>query len=79
VADRLLATRAINEAVRIPRTVSEIVCMVVELVIAVFTSAVELRVILIVARNRIRIYDSAVLDPGPSVDYRRRTSGSGPG
>ena len=74
VTDRLLAAWAVNESVRIPCTVSEIVCVIVELVVAVFASAVELRIVLIISRYGERIDHTAVLDPGSSVNDRRRAA-----
>lgn len=74
VTDRLLAAWAVNKSVRIPCTVSEIVCVIVELVVAVFASAVELRIVLIISRYGERIDHTAVLNPGSSVNDRRRTA-----
>ena len=74
VTDRLLAAWAVNESVRIPCTVSEIVCVIVELIVAVFASAVELRIVLIISRYGERIDHTAVLDPGSSVNDRRRAA-----
>ena len=77
MTDGLLAARAIDEAMRIPCTVTEVIGMIIKLEIAVFASAVECRVVLVIARNRIRIDDTAVLDPCPAVDYRRGTARDG--
>jgi hypothetical protein len=53
---------------------SEIVCVIVELVVAVFASAVELRIVLIISRHGERIDHTAVRDPGSSVNDRRRAA-----
>ena len=68
VTDRLLAAWAVNESVRIPCTVSEIVCVIVELVVAVFASAVELRIVLIISCSGPRVFRQRSAEGRPEPD-----------
>ena len=70
VSQRFLATGTINKSVRIPRSVTKIICMVIEFIVAVLTSAVECRIVLHISCNGIRIYNTAVLNPGSSFGQR---------
>ena len=63
MSQRLLALRAIYKSLRIPCSVTYVICVVIDLAAAILTPAMECRIVLCGSRCGIRIYDSRILFP----------------
>ena len=63
MSQRLLALRAIYKSLRIPCSVTYVICVVIDLAATVLTPAMECRIVLCGSRYGIRIYNSRILFP----------------